>query len=83
MATTLHFWDTGDASVGIGYNQAEISLDLDGASSEETQDNIAHAKEVLAKALQAIWDNGRVSCMTGEEINHNAEATPSPAPLSR
>ncbi len=64
----LHAWDTGDASVGIGNNQAEIELDLDGDSAEEKAENLVHAKAVLAKALQEIWDNGRVTIMTDTEI---------------
>lgn len=73
MGTKLHFWDFGDRSAGIGSNQAEITLDLDGSCAEETADNIAHAKEVLSKALGEIWDNGRVHCMTDAEMHAGEE----------
>lgn len=69
MATKLHFWDDGDLSSGIGRNQAVIELELDGHSTEETADNIAHAKEVLSQALNEIWDNGRVHVLTEAELN--------------
>lgn len=68
MTTKLHFWDTGDHSVGINSNQAEIELELEGSDAQETAENIAHAKEVLSKALGEIWGNGKVHCMTEEEI---------------
>lgn len=68
MTTKLHFWDDGDPSCGIGRNETVIELALDGYSAVETADNIAHAKEVLTKALAEIWDNGAVHVMTGEEL---------------
>ena len=74
MGTKLHFWDVGDRSAGIGSNQAEIVLELDGSSTEETTENIDHAKQVLCKALGEIWDNGRVHCMTEEELHAGEEA---------
>lgn len=67
MATKLHFWDAGDHSVGIKSNQAVIELDLEGSDALETAEHIAHAKEVLSKALREIWDNGKVQCITEEE----------------
>lgn len=68
MTTKLHFWDAGDHSVGINSNQVVIELELEGSNAQETTENIAHAKEVLSKALGEIWDNGKVQCMTEEEI---------------
>lgn len=74
MTTKLHFWDVGDRSAGIGSNQTEIVLELDGSSAEETTENIAHAKWVLCKALGEIWGNGSVHAMTETELQHGAEA---------
>lgn len=67
--TKLHFWTDGDPSCGIGRNETVIELDLDGYDAEETADNIAHAKEVLSKALNEIWDNGTVHVMTEAELH--------------
>ncbi|NHR04408.1 hypothetical protein HA052_04285 [Chromobacterium haemolyticum] len=69
MTTKLHFWDDGDPSTGIGRNETVIELALDGYNADETADNIVHAKDVLAKALAEIWDNGTVHVMTSEEAN--------------
>lgn len=74
MATKLHFWDAGDHSVGINSNQVVIELELAGSDAKETAENIAHAKEVLSKALGEIWDNGKVLCMTEEELLAPEEA---------
>lgn len=67
--TKLYFWSDGDPSCGIARSETEIELELDGYNAEETADNIAHAKEVLSKALAEIWDNGTVHVMTSEEVN--------------
>lgn len=67
--TKLHFWSDGDPSCGIGRNETVIELELDGYDAEETAGNIAHAKEVLSKALAEIWDNGTVHVMTSDEQN--------------
>lgn len=73
MTTKLHFWDVGDPSVGIGSNQVEIVLELEGYDADETAENIAHAKDVLSEALWQIWDNGTVHCMTEEELHTSEE----------
>ncbi|OWY38871.1 hypothetical protein CEK28_10610 [Xenophilus sp. AP218F] len=67
--TKLHFWSDGDPTCGIARSETEIELELDGYNAEETADNIAHAKEVLSKALAEIWDNSTVHVMTSDELN--------------
>lgn len=79
MTTRLHFWDDGDPTTGIGRNETVIELALDGYNAEETADKIAHAKDVLTKALVEIWDNGTVHVMTGAELAaHNGESVRDP-----
>lgn len=67
MNTKLLFWDSGDASCGIASNSTSVELNLEGASQEETADNIAHAKAVLSKAFEEIWDGGPVTAVTEAE----------------
>ncbi len=76
MATKLHFWNDGDASVGIGRNDAVVELNLDGYNEAETADNLALAKEVLSKAFVEIWDNDKAHVSVSKELDHpNALST--------
>lgn len=68
MPVTLYISDAGDHSVGIPSNKAEITLELDGSTQDETAENIQYAKEVLSEAMAKIWDSGSVSVMTSHEL---------------
>jgi hypothetical protein len=68
----LHFWTDGDRSTGIAGDKVTIDLNLEGHTDAETGDNVAHAKEVLSKALADIWDNGTVHASTNEDAFERA-----------
>lgn len=74
--TKLHFWSDGDPFCGIARREAVIELELDGCNAEETVSNIAHAKEVLSKALAEIWDNDSVHVMASDELNRFVTTQP-------